>query len=116
MKFLSLAPFVPSGPKFVESLQLFQELGFNLNWHEGDYAGFGADGCNFILQKFDRKEFAENFMLSIRVSSAEEFRQMVFSKNIPDRFGIKVGAVTRQPYGKEVNIIDIAGVCWHFVE
>jgi hypothetical protein len=41
---------------------------------------------------------------------------MVIGKKLPERFGIKVGTVTQQPYGKEVNIIDIAGVCWHFVE
>jgi hypothetical protein len=116
MKFLSLSPFVPSGSKFEESKQLFQELGFKLNWSEGGYAGFGADACNFILQKFEKKEFAENFMLSVRVSSAAEFRQTVLDKKLPERFGIRIGEVTQQPYGKEVNIIDIAGVCWHFVE
>jgi hypothetical protein len=116
MKFLSLAPFVPSGSKFDESKQLFRELGFIMNWDEGDFAGFEADGCRFILQKFDKKEFAENFMLTVRVSSAEEFREMVIAKQLPERFGIRIGKVTQQPYGKEVNIIDIAGVCWHFVE
>jgi hypothetical protein len=116
MKFLSLVPFVPSGSKYEESKELFQELGFTLNWDSGGMSGFGADGCSFILQKFDRKEFAENFMLSVRVSNAEEFRNMVLEKKLPERFGIRIGAVTQQPYGKEVNIIDIAGVCWHFVE
>lgn len=116
MKFLSLSPFVPSGSKFEESKQLFQELGFELNWSEGGYAGFAADGCNFILQKFEMKGFAENFMLSVRVDSVVDFRQLVLEKKIPERFGIRIGAVTQQPYGKEVNIIDIAGVCWHFVE
>jgi hypothetical protein len=116
MKFLSLSPFVPAGNKYEESKELFQELGFNLNWDAGDYAGYGADGCNFILQKFDKKEFAENFMLSVRVDSVEEFRNRVIEKKLEERFGIKVGQVTQQPYGKEVNIIDIAGVCWHFVE
>jgi hypothetical protein len=116
MKFLSLAPFVPSGSKFEESKQLFQELGFTLNWDEGGMAAFGANGCSFILQQFDRKEFAENFMLSVRVTGAEEFRNMVLEKKLPERFGIRIGQVTQQPYGKEVNIIDIAGVCWHFIE
>ncbi|HTR31194.1 MAG TPA: hypothetical protein VMH27_18110 [Puia sp.] len=116
MKFLSLSPFVPSGSKFEESKQLFQELGFKLTWSEGGYAGFAADGCNFILQKFDNKQFAENFMLSVRVDSVAEFRQMVLEKKLPERFGIRIGQVTQQPYGKEVNIIDIAGVCWHFIE
>lgn len=54
MKFLSLAPFVPSGSRFEESKQLFQELGFTMNWDAGDMAGFGVDGCHFILQKFDQ--------------------------------------------------------------
>lgn len=116
MNFLSLSPFVPSGSKYEESKEFFQELGFTLNWDAGGMAGFSADGCNFILQKFDRKEFAENFMLSVGVTSAEEFRNMVLEKNLPERFGIRIGQVTQQPYGKEVNIIDIAGVCWHFVE
>lgn len=116
MKFLALSPFVPSGPKYDESKQLFQELGFKMDWDAGDYAGFGADGCHFILQKYDQQAFAENFMLSVRVSSVEEFRDMVIAKQLPERFGIKVGKVSQQPYGKEVNIIDIAGVCWHFVE
>ena len=116
MNFLSLAPFVPSGSKYEESKQLFQELGFTLNWDAGGMAGFGANGCNFILQNFDRKEFAENFMLSVRVSSTEEFRNMVLEKKLAERFGIRIGQVTQQSYGKEVNIIDIAGVCWHFVE
>ena len=116
MKFLSLVPFVPSGSMYEESKQLFQELGFALNWDSGGMSGFGADGCNFILQRFDRKEFAENFMLSVRVSNAEGFRNMVLEKKLAERFGIRIGALTQQPYGKEVNMIDIAGVCWHFVE
>lgn len=116
MKFLSLAPFVPSGAKFEESKQLFQELGFNLNWEQTGLAGFGRDGCFFILQRFELKEFAENFMLSVRINDAKEFRDMVIEKKLAERFGIRVGNISQQPYGKEVNIIDIAGVCWHFIE
>lgn len=116
MKFLSLSPFVPSGARYEESKQLFQELGFTLDRAVGDYAGFVADGCRFILQKFDNPEFAANFMLSVRISSAEEFYNMVREKRLVERYGIRLGKPTQMPYGKEVNIIDIAGVCWHFVE
>lgn len=115
-KFLSLEPFVPSGKDFESSKQLFQELGFSVGWDGGDYIGFEKDGCKFILQKFDNVEFAQNFMLTIGISNAEEFRNFVIEKRIPEKFGIRIGQVTQQPYGKEVNIIDIAGVCWHFVE
>jgi hypothetical protein len=116
MKFLSLEPFVPSGSNFEGSKQLFQELGFNDNWDAGDYIGFERDGCKFILQKFDNKEFAENFMVSVKVNNAEEFWKYVIEKQLPKKFGIKISKPSKQPYGIEVNIIDIAGVCWHFVE
>ncbi len=116
MKFLSLEPFVPSGNDFERSKQLFQELGFKINWDGGGYIGFEKDGCKFILQKYDKAEFAENFMVSVGISNAEEFWNEVNKKELPKKFGIRMSQPTQQPYGKEVNIIDIAGVCWHFVE
>ena len=116
MKFISLEPFVPSGSNFEASKQLFQELGFSVNWDAADYVGFQRDDCKFILQKYDNKNFAENLMISVRISNADEFWQEVNEKQLPQKFGIKIGAPSNQPYGREVNIIDIAGVCWHFVQ
>jgi hypothetical protein len=55
-------------------------------------------------------------MLSVKVSNVEEFRTAVLDKKLPDTYGIRIGQITKQPYGKEVNVIDLAGVCWHFVE
>ncbi|HYM92657.1 MAG TPA: hypothetical protein VET23_00840 [Chitinophagaceae bacterium] len=66
------------------------------------------------MQKFNDKEFAENFM--VRVSNADEFWKEVNEKQLPQKYGIRLGNPTNEPYGREVNIIDIAGVCWHFVE
>lgn len=116
MKFLSLEPFVPSGSNFEGSKQLFQALGFTINWDAGDYLGFEREGCKFILQKYENKEFAENFMVSVRISNAEEFWNEINEKQLVEKFGIRIKAPVDQPYGKEVNLIDIAGVCWHFVE
>src|SRR5690242_11414953 len=106
MKFLSLQPFVPSGENFEGSKQFFVELGFNIAWDAGDYVGFDKDGCKFILQKFNNKSFAENFMVSVAIDNAEVFRNIVIEKKLPEKFGIKVGEVSQQSYGREVNIID----------
>ncbi len=116
MKFLSLEPFVPSGENFERSKQLFLELGFKINWDAGEYIGLERDGCKFILQKYNNKEFAENFMISVRIDNAEEFWKEVNEKRLAEKFSVRVTPPTQQPYGKEVNLIDIAGVCWHFVE
>jgi len=116
MKFLSLQPFVPSGSNYEGSKQFFVELGFKINWDAGDYVGFEKDGNKFILQKFDNRHFAENFMITVGVESADEFRKEVIDKKLPEKFGIHIGQVSNMPYGREVNLIDIAGVCWHFVQ
>lgn len=55
-------------------------------------------------------------MINVKVSNAEEFWKFVTEKKLPERFGISITKPKQQPYGKEVNVIDIAGVCWHFVE
>jgi hypothetical protein len=56
-------------------------------------------------------------MLSVKVKDIEAFWQLISQKNLPEKFGIRaIGKPVEQPYGKEVNIIDIAGVCWHFIE
>jgi hypothetical protein len=116
MKLLFLEPFVPSGENFEGSKQLFLELGFNITWDAGDYAGFEKDGCRFILQKYVNKEFAENFMISVKVKDVNEFWKEVNDKQLPEKFGIRISPPKQMPYGKESNMIDIAGVCWHFVE
>jgi hypothetical protein len=116
MKFTSLEPFVPSGKNFEGSKQFFQELGFAIAWDAGDYVGFERDACRFTLQKYDNKEFAENLMISVKVDNVDEFRNLVMEKRLPERFGIRIGQPKQQPYGKEVNVIDLAGVCWHFIE
>jgi len=116
MKFLSIEPFVPSGSNFEASKQLFLELGFHINWEVDGYIGFQQDECRFILQHYDVAEFAENFMLSVKVTNVEQFRDSVLDKKLPEKYGIRIGQILQQPYGREVNVIDIAGVCWHFVQ
>lgn len=116
VKFLSLEPFIPSGANFQGARQMFVELGFQVNWDAGDYIGFEKDGCKFILQNYHNKEFAENLMINVRINNAEEFWSFVTVNQLPEKLGIRVSKPTIQPYGKEVNIIDLAGVCWHFVE
>jgi hypothetical protein len=116
MKFLALQPFVPSGSDFKAALAFFIELGFEVRWDAGDYAGLEKDSCKFILQHYDNQAFAENFMLTVHIEDAEAFYRSVIEKKLPEKFGIRVSKPMMQPYGKEVNIIDKAGVCWHFVQ
>jgi hypothetical protein len=82
MKFLSLEPFVPSGSNFEGSKFFFQELGFTVKWADSDYVGFESDGCKFVLQKFENKEFAQNYMVTVRINNAKEFWTVVTEKQL----------------------------------
>ena len=55
-------------------------------------------------------------MITVVVMNLDEFRKEVIEKRLPEKFGIRIGEAADQPYGREVNIIDMAGVCWHFVQ
>ncbi len=116
MKYNSIEAFVPSGADFQKSRQLFIELGFVINWETDDLVGFENNGCKFILQKYDEKNFAENFMLSVKVDDLDEFWEKISQKNLIEKFGIKLASPKNFPWGREVNMIDIAGVCWHFAK
>ena len=116
MKFLSLEPFIPSGSNMESAKSFFEELGFTKHWDAGDYAGFENDSCKFILQQYDNKAFAENLMVSVQVDDVAEFRKTVIEKNLTEKYNIRISTILQQPYGKEVNVIDQAGVCWHFVQ
>ena len=116
MKYNSIETFVPSGADFKLSRQLFLELGFKIRWEAEGYVGFENNGCRFILQNYDSKDFAENFMMSVKVDDLDEFWQAISKMNLPEKFGVKLKEPTAFPWGREVNLIDIAGVCWHFAE
>lgn len=117
MHFVSLEPFIPSGDNFEQSKLFFKELGFEAEWEEEGLVGFRQGNCKFILQQYDNKAFAENLMLSVKVSDIKAFYEQVANKHLPAKFNIPaIGQPVQQPYGMEVNIIDPAGVCWHFIE
>ncbi|MGE8381392.1 MAG: hypothetical protein ACN6PN_23715 [Sphingobacterium sp.] len=117
MDFLSLEPFIPSGKDFQKSKLLFQELGFSIAWEEDNLIGFQNENCKFILQQYDNETFAQNLMLAVKIENMNTFWSEITPKKLSDKFGIpEIGQPIKQPYGIEVNIIDIAGVCWHFIE
>lgn len=116
MKFNSIEAFVPSGVDFQKSKELFLTLGFNILWEANDYIGFENNGCRFILQNFNNKEFAENFMMTVKVDDLDEFWKEICKLDLTEKFGVKINPPKQFPWGREVNMIDLAGVCWHFAE
>ena len=114
---LALLPFVPSGKDYEGSRRLFVDLGFEEVWENSGYAGFRNGNAQFILQKFDDEHFASNFMVSIKVANLDVWWKAVSQKQLDTKYpGFRIKPPADFPWGREVNFIDLAGVCWHIGE
>jgi hypothetical protein len=113
-KATALYPFVPSGPDFRLALAFFAELGFETVWEQEGLAGLRWGGAYFMLQSIDVPEWQKNQMLTIEVDDLDSFWSEIELRDLPARFaGARLRPPTDFPWGREVHIIDPAGVCWH---
>jgi hypothetical protein len=110
----TLYPFLPSGPRFEESIRFFGELGFETQWQHGGIVGLRFGGAYFILQDIDIKVWQENQMVTFEVDDLEAYWREVESLDLPGRYeGVRLRPPTDFPWGRELHIIDIGGICWH---
>lgn len=113
----SLLPFVPSGADYDGTRRLLADLGFEELWENSGYAGFRSGAARFILQRYDDKSFAENYMLRLNVPDLDAWWAVIAAKQLESKYpGVRVKEPTAFPWGREVNVIDLAGVCWHVGE
>lgn len=111
---VSLLPFVPSGSDYDGSRKLFQELGFVEEFENNGYAGFRSGEAQFILQRFADRAFAENFMVQLNVADVDAWWREVAARQLEQKFpGFRIAAPQDHPWGRQVDFIDMAGVCWH---
>lgn len=116
-KYSSLLPFIPSGANYQTARQFFVELGFEEQWEHGGLAKFQSAGTAFFLQNFHDDAFASNLMMNLVVPGLDAWWQWIETKQLQSRFeGVRLKPPTEVPWGREVVIIDLAGVCWHVSE
>jgi hypothetical protein len=114
---LSLLPFVPSGNDYEGSRRLFADLGFEEQWENDGYAGFRSGEARFILQRYDDEVFARNFMVRVNVPDLDAWWKEISSRKLETKYPqLRMTPPKEFPWGREVNLIDLAGVCWHIGE
>ena len=110
----AIYPFVPSGPDFDAAMAFFRELGFEAVWTDADLAGLRFGAAYFMLQKIDVPEWQSNQMLTLVVDDLDLHWRELEALNLPAKYpGVRTKPPTDYPWGREVHIIDPAGVCWH---
>jgi hypothetical protein len=116
MQLSALKPFVPAGKDYALSKQFFRDLGFTVNWESPGMTELQLGSAVFILQDFDNIVLQENLMFFVGVDDLDAWWQHIRDTGVLERYPDARGqAPADYPWGqREVHLIDIAGVCWHF--
>jgi uncharacterized glyoxalase superfamily protein PhnB len=106
-------PFVPSGPDFGRAMAFFAELGFEALWQNDGIAGLKFGSAYFMLQDINVPEWQSNQMLVLAVDDLDLYWREIDALDLPGKYSGVRTKPTDYPWGREVHIIDPAGVCWH---
>jgi uncharacterized glyoxalase superfamily protein PhnB len=108
--------FIPA-MDFNSSKAFYEALGFKILL-DGDVTIFGVGDSAFILQRYYKKEWAENCMMQMMVDDLDAWWKRIETLNLPKSFGVrppKPPAI--QPWGLRVGYVwDPSGVLWHVAQ
>jgi catechol 2,3-dioxygenase-like lactoylglutathione lyase family enzyme len=109
-------PFLPT-LDFEISRRFYEALGFE-KVLDGDVAIFRVGAGGFILQRFYRKELAENLMMQLMVDNLDDWWAHIVALDLPGQFGVKMlRAPAMQPWGLRVAYLaDPSGILWHVAQ
>ena len=102
---------------FEQSKRFYELLGFEKRL-DGEVAIFGVGASSFILQRFFKKELAENFMMQLMVDDLDAWWTHVASLDLAAKFGVSEPKPPKlQPWGLRVAyLVDPSGVLWHVAQ
>lgn len=110
----TLFPFVPSGPDLAAAVDFFGELGFFAVWQSDGLAALRFGGAFFLLQEINVPEWQKNQMITFEVDDLDLYWSEIAAKGLEARFAnVTLREPTDYAWGREIHIIDPAGVCWH---
>lgn len=78
--------FIPA-MDFDSSKAFYEALGFR-KLLDGDVAIFGMGASAFILQRYYKKEWAENCMMQMMVDNLDAWWEHIEALNLPKMFGV----------------------------
>ena len=109
-------PFMPARD-FDVSKQFYEALGFE-KVLDGEVAIFRAGSSGFILQRYYKKEWAENFMMQLMVDDLDAWWTHISSLDLAKRFDVpSPRAPAMQPWGLRIAyVVDPSGVLWHIAQ
>jgi hypothetical protein len=112
----AMRPMVPARD-FELSRRFYVDLGFQPHTLADRLVEMGLGTFSFILQGYNVREWADNFVMHVCVSDANLWWNHICALDLPARYGVKSpGAPKQEDWGLVINVIDPSGVLWRFAE
>ncbi len=109
---VEMKAYVPA-KDFERSLAFYKALGFEVPWHDDEYAYVRYQETSFLLQKFFVSDHAHNFMMHLLVEDVDAWRAHVKASGVVETFGVKLGELVNQPWKmRDFPLHDPSGVLW----
>ena len=117
LKVNALRVFVPS-KDYVDSTRFYEDLGFEVAWAADEVKEMRIEGFSFLLQNYYQKDWADNFMMQLKVANLDAWWALIVKKDLVARYeGVRAKKPTVYPWGlREIHLIDPAGVLWHIAQ
>lgn len=117
LKVIALRVFVPA-KDYDDSTRFYEDLGFEVAWAADEVKEMRIEGFSFLLQNYYQKDWADNFMMQLKVADLDAWWELIVEKDLVARYeGVRAAAPKIYPWGlREIHLIDPAGVLWHIAE
>jgi hypothetical protein len=71
---------------------------------------------SFILQDYYVQDWANNFVMHVRVTDLDRWWQHICGLDLPGRYGAKTLPPKQESWGVVAGVIDPCGVLWRFAQ
>jgi hypothetical protein len=111
----AMRPMVPA-KDFDTSRQFYLDLGFQPRALADRLIEMQLGPFSFILQNHYAADWANNFVMHVRVTDVGRWWDHIRSLDLPSRYGVKTLAPKDESWGMVVGLSDPAGVLWRFAQ
>ncbi len=109
----AMRPVVPA-KNFETSRLFYAELGFRPEILSDELVEMRLAKYSFILQNYYVEQWADNFVMHMRVSNVNLWWNHINSLDLAKRYGVKASPPRAESWGLVAGLIDPSGVLWRF--
>jgi hypothetical protein len=112
---LSVRPMLPARD-FGLSRQFYTALGFQPVQLADRLIEMRLGACTFILQDYYVREWADNFVMHLRVSNVRLWWDRIVTLDLQSRFKAKARPPHTEAWGLVADLVDPSGVLWRIAQ